>query len=388
MGEYKQIDCLDRNIKFLKFLAVWPTGSGKYYQYYSSLFLIIFVIIYDISYSINLFYIPTQLDYILEDLVLYFTVIATLSKTLTFYFQHDKITKILSIVESDLFQEDSKEAKKIIDDAKKFNIKYWNIVAGISLTSNAAHLTVPLLTYLITGTELQLPVYSCDFLSKNIKDMFIYPLYIYQAIGMNFIVWYNVNTDGIFLGFIRFTIAQLDILDLKLRNIGKFDKDIEDKEEEAIKKLNDCIIHFDGVAKFCDLVQDAFSLTLFIQMGTASMVLCVILFRFTMPAPSLYLVYLVTYMFAMIAQRAVPCWYGTRIIVKSARLAHSVYACDWTPRSQIFKSSMRLLVERVNRPLSIISGKMVVLSLDTLTSIINSAYSFYTLLRHMQSREN
>ncbi|XP_063548841.1 odorant receptor 30a-like isoform X3 [Cydia strobilella] len=72
----------------------------------------------------------------------------------------------------------------------------------------------------------------------------------------------------------------------------------------------------------------------------------------------------------------------------SQQLSQAVYDCDWTAKSRYFKSSLRLFVERANKPVSITAGKMFPLSLTTFTSIMNSSYSFFTLLRHMQSRQN
>ncbi|XP_063548840.1 odorant receptor 4-like isoform X2 [Cydia strobilella] len=106
------------------------------------------------------------------------------------------------------------------------------------------------------------------------------------------------------------------------------------------------------------------------------------------PAPWQYFIFLGSYMFIMILQILVPCWFGTRIQDKSQQLSQAVYDCDWTAKSRYFKSSLRLFVERANKPVSITAGKMFPLSLTTFTSIMNSSYSFFTLLRHMQSRQN
>ncbi|VVC91016.1 unnamed protein product [Leptidea sinapis] len=91
-------------------------------------------------------------------------------------------------------------------------------------------------------------------------------------------------------------------------------------------------------AQFCDLIEEVFSVSLFAQFSVAAGVICVCLFRFTL--------------------------------------------------SRRFKGSLRLFVERANRPLSITGWKMFPLSLNTFSSIMNSSYSFFTLLRHMQSRQS
>ncbi|XP_069362818.1 odorant receptor 4-like isoform X2 [Maniola hyperantus] len=162
---------------------------------------------------------------------------------------------------------------------------------------------------------------------------------------------------------------------------------IASDDSAVITKLNKAIIHYKSVSKFCGLIEEVFSVTLFVQFSMASCIICVCLFRFTLPATVQYYTFLATYMSMMIVQILMPCWFGSRIIDKSCLLSQAIYACDWTPQSRRFKSSMRLFVERANRPLSITGWKTFPLSMTTFTSIMNSAYSFLTLLRNMQSRE-
>ncbi|XP_072938115.1 odorant receptor 67c-like [Epargyreus clarus] len=212
---------------------------------------------------------------------------------------------------------------------------------------------------------------------------------------MHFIMLYDVNIDTFILGLMVFIIAQLEILKEKLTNITPHFNDEAkqsvninkpQRDEMFLLKLNKAVIHYHEVTKFCCLVEEVFSISLFAQFGMASGIICICLFRFTMPAPWQYYIFLATYITVMVVQIMVPSWFGTRIMEKSCALSHAIYSCDWTPRSKEFKSSMRLFVERANRPLSITGWKMFPLSLTTFTSIMNSAYSFYTLLRHMQSR--
>nr|AOE48023.1 putative odorant receptor OR18 [Athetis lepigone] len=389
-----QVDCFERNLKFLKFLSIWPDDNPtRCYKYCSKTFITIFVFLFYILFTINFFFLPRSMDIFINDMMFFFTDCSVLSKVMTFLLMREKINKILDILESDIFQPEDPEEKDIVKRAKDFNKLYWKIVAYISNISNYTNF-LPFILHFVKGTELRFPVCAYSFLTDPLKSMLIYPLYIYQALGITFHMLYNVNVDTFFLGLMVLTIAQLEVLDVRLRkvtDVNKLDGGVNetsnesiDRNKVAVIKINKCIIHFDEVNRFRSLVEDVFSVTLFVQFSMASCVICVCLMRFTMPAPLDYLFFLGTYMIAMILQIIVPCWFGSKIMDKSRQLAFSVYNCDWTTTSRQFKSNMRLFVERTNKPLTITGGKMFCLSLSAFTSIINSAYSFFTLLQQMQ----
>ncbi|XP_072945450.1 odorant receptor 59a-like [Epargyreus clarus] len=395
MKIYKQIDCFSYNLKFWKYLGICPFSiKSPLYKYYSIIFIIFYTITYDVLCAINLYFIPRHIDDFIEELIFFFTEIAEMSKVLTFFFMSGKIKDILNTLESDMFQPETAKGINIIERAKTFNIRYWKIVGAVSTTSYLVHVMSPFLAHLILKVKLILPICSFSFLSDSVKEKFIYPLFFYQCSGMHFVMLYNVNIDTFFLGLMIFLIAQLEILGEKFTVVADCNEILENRSQtdpqridmELIKKLNKAFIHYDEVRKFCNLIQEVFSVTLFVQFSMASCIICICLVRFTMPAPWQYYIFLTTYMFIMIIQIMVPCFFGARIMDKSCLLSQAIYTCDWIPRSKQFKSSMRFFVEHANQPLTIIGWKMFPLSLITFTSIMNSAYSFFTLLRHMQSR--
>lgn len=394
----KQSDCFSINKKFWTAIGLYSTIDSKMYVWYSRTVLFIFIFFYDSMNTLNFYYAPRDMDHFIEELIFYFMELSVISKVLTFILMRESLTTILSMLESEKFEPDTEKGVQIATDAMKFNVKYWRIVAFVSYFSYIVHILSNLIAHFIFSVPLVLPLCSYSFLTDSFKERFLYPLYTYQYLGMHAHIICNLNIDTFFLGLMIFTIAQLEILEDKLVNSTNISQLPISKtgnrnssnlnELQFVKNLNKCVIKYTEISHFCDLVEDFFSITLFVQFGIASCVICVCLFRFTLPASVQYYMFLGSYMFVMTIQIAVPCWFGTRIIVKSSLLSEAIYNCDWTPRPRRFKSSMRLFVERANRPLSVTGWKMFPLSLNTFTSIMNSAYSFFTLLRYMQTREH
>nr|QZH55112.1 odorant receptor 16 [Achelura yunnanensis] len=393
MNSLERIDCFKYNIKFWRILGVWSEPKSRCYAIYSKIFTFVFTFLYVILPTLNLAYIPPVMDVFVEEMIFYFTEVIGMFKVLTLLINHDEIVRILKVLQSNLFYPKSSQNLKNVDKAKIFIIKYWKFIAAVSVTSNLTHVLSPVLVHFILSVKLELPLCHYFFLNENVKESFIYPIYLYQFVGIHAQMWYNVNFDSFILGLMILIIAQLEILDVKLRALTIIDSTTARpkrrqtvNDREFVAKLNEALSHYDELDRFCSLVQDVFSFSLFIQFSLASCVICVCLFRFTLPAPWQYYIFLATYIFVMIVQIFIPCWFGSRIIEKSQLLKLSIYSCDWTPQSRKFKSSLRIFSERVNRPIALTAGKMFALSLGTFTSIMNSAYSFFTLLRHMQSR--
>nr|XP_049692744.1 odorant receptor Or1 [Helicoverpa armigera] len=254
-----QIDCFKIHMKFWKFLAVWPgEDSTPRYKYYSTAFITTYIFIYMILFTINFSFLPKQLDIFIEDLLFYFTDCTVVSKSLTMILKREKIYDLFDMLESDIFQPDDAEGLAIIEKAKKFNKLYWKILTTVSFTSSAAHLS-PIVVHFILGTELELPVCSYGFLSEAFREMFVVPLYLYQGSGIMFHMMYNVNIDSFFAGLMVLTIAQLDVLDKKLRKVtdkdkhedadGETSRQHHDKHREAVRKINQCIIHYEEINK-------------------------------------------------------------------------------------------------------------------------------------------
>ncbi|XP_045492394.1 odorant receptor 4-like isoform X2 [Colias croceus] len=363
-----RLSCFKINKIYWKILGIYPdTSKNLYLSIYSRAFVFIFILGYDILYTINLFFIPRQLDVFIEQMILYLTILVVSSKVLCFIFMEKKIMKLLTILESDLFKTDNEMERQILRKANKFNVKSWKIYAIVSYISNLTHVSSPFIIHLLFSGKLEPPVCGYDFLSDDTKQRFIYPIYFYQSIGMHFHMLNNVNVDTFILGLMIFLIAQLDILQMKMKNItdqSSFLREEPDDETSGIEpkksvidtilKLNKALVHYQDVTEYCYLIEDVFSKALFTQFSIASGIICVCLYRFTL----------------------------------STLVSQAIYQCDWTSQSGRFKSSVRLFMERAQRPLTITGWKMFLLSLSTFTSIMNSAYSFFTLLRHIQTRED
>lgn len=257
-NNHRQIDCFGTNMKYWKCLGIYPSNNMSYfYKIYSNIIITCSILLFVFLTMINFYFLPRKMDIFIEETIFFFTELSVMSKILTFCFMKKQIICLFDILESDIFQPSNKESLTIIKDKRKFIVRFWKLVATVSYTSHLTHIFSPLLAHIFLGVDLVLPVCTYSFLSENFIRTFIYPLYFYQMFGMHCCMLTNLNIDTFILGLLVLAIGQLEILDIRLRNIGiptssvttGANNDIN-IETDSIEELNQCVIHFNEVAKY------------------------------------------------------------------------------------------------------------------------------------------
>ncbi|XP_050362223.1 odorant receptor 49b-like [Nymphalis io] len=202
---------------------------------------------------------------------------------------------------------------------------------------------------------------------------------------------YDVTTDAFINGILFFAITQMKILNHQFRNLktemnSKLSRDAQ--ERIHVMKLKECLRHYDNILTYCSDVQSIINLIMFVKFGLGSMLICVLLCGLLLPQTMESIMFMLFYSSAMILQIFVPCWLGTQLTYQSQELVFAAYNSDWIPRTEPFKRSVKVFMERAKTPIVMIGLKLFPLSLETFTSIMKSAYSFFALLRYMQTRES
>lgn len=256
---YHQIDCFKIHMTILRIIGIWPRENpSRFYVYYSKTFIFLVVMVFLVLYTINFYYLPRELDIIVEEMIFYFMDVTVLSKVLAFAYKRHKIKEMFLMLESDSFQSDSPEEAKIIEKAKKDTVLYWKITAAISIVANIANVYMPFILHMMLPIELEFPVCRYSFITEEYRKILMYPVYFYQSVCISAHMWYNVNLDTFLLGVILLAMAQLDILDLRLRRITNVCTSLNQKrnlinnserEENAFLKLNNCIRHYEKICR-------------------------------------------------------------------------------------------------------------------------------------------
>lgn len=84
-----------------------------------------------------------------------------------------------------------------------------------------------------------------------------------------------------------------------------------------------------------------------------------------------------SYLFALLFEMSLPCYFGNEIILKSDALSYCIFSSDWTGQDLQYKKKMIIFTERLKRPIQISAGKIILMSLTTFTSVMNAIYCSY-----------
>jgi len=86
----------------------------------------------------------------------------------------------------------------------------------------------------------------------------------------------------------------------------------------------------------------------------------------------------------MLLQIFIPTYYGNELSVASNELSMSLFHSGWAKGSKKYKSSMRLFLENIKKPIQISAFGVFRVNLDTFNKVCNGAYSLYAVCQSMK----
>ncbi|XP_049817792.1 odorant receptor 94a-like [Aethina tumida] len=141
------------------------------------------------------------------------------------------------------------------------------------------------------------------------------------------------------------------------------------------------------IISFVSSIEKVFTQIFLVQYLTSIIVICNIGFQLVhVHIQSIQFVNMCFYFMAMIVQLSIYCWNGNEIILKSTATRDACYNSNWIKCGSSIRKMLFIISERSKRPLYLSAGKFSKLSLATFTSVINSSYSYFTLMQRMDSK--
>lgn len=80
--------------------------------------------------------------------------------------------------------------------------------------------------------------------------------------------------------------------------------------------------------------------------------------------------YLIFYQMCMVAQVAMPCYFGNEITIQHERLTGCIFNCGWHLHSTRYGQVAIIFMEIAKRKLTFLAGNWIVLDLDLFVSVI------------------
>lgn len=246
MARYRQIDCFKPHFILLKSIGIWAgKENSRFYACYTIVMLTIFVLVFDILFTLSFINVPADVQIIINELIFYFTEIVVAVKMLVMVLKRKQIISILDMIESDCFQPKNKEEEGLIEEAKKFNTMFFRVIATTSCGSYCLLVFQGILQF--TTERLKLPITNYYFMTDEAKDQYLYYIYTFQMIGIYTHMMTNINVDTLLTGLLKFAEIQIVILGTKLSAIEI--KITINNEDNAVTELKECILHYMEIEK-------------------------------------------------------------------------------------------------------------------------------------------
>ncbi|XP_013134594.1 PREDICTED: odorant receptor 46a, isoform A-like [Papilio polytes] len=328
--------CFTNNVLAWKIFGIWSgPNPNKYYKYFSFIFVNLTLTIFNLFLTINLFYTYNNIENLLHEVIYFFTEITVVAKASMILFWKKEIMIAFDILDSDDFEGNDEKSIEIIEKDVSTYKKIFKFYFYFCNLSYILAIVPGFVDYLL-GNDSEFPISKYNFLGDEIREQYFTLLYFYQSFCIYVHMVYNISVDSLITGFVFLIITQLKVLKYKFKRLNF--------KNRALKRRN---------ASEGSTVNS--------------------------------LLFLLTYITAMVLIIFVPSWLGTQLMYESKDLVTAAYNSDWMNSSKEFKRSIIIFMERTKTPMCVVGMKMFLLSLDTFITIMKTAYSLYTLISRFRN---
>ncbi|XP_071631656.1 uncharacterized protein [Temnothorax longispinosus] len=127
-----------------------------------------------------------------------------------------------------------------------------------------------------------------------------------------------------------------------------------------------------------------FKMTIAMQFVVSTLVVCSNLYQMT-KSTALNTSYLplLLYMFCMLTQIFIYCWYGNEVKLKSTQLLNNIFAMDWITMDRNLKEGLLFIMTRAAVPIEFTSAYVLSMNLDSFVGLLKTSYSAYNILKQV-----
>ncbi|KAJ3663410.1 hypothetical protein Zmor_007676 [Zophobas morio] len=373
MEKFEWKDAIKTNIRMLKLAGLWPPGDDSYklnlYTLYATISLTFFVIIFNLSLTLNIFTVLDDLKAIAS--ILFASITLTIAVLKSYYLTRNmKLLKELMVtINSDLFQPKSPTQRELVEFTLNPWKKAYKMYNSMTMAAFCAWSVAPLTDGSIANHELPFPAWF----PYNYKPSPFYEItFLYQFISMGVTSFINVNIDTLIAALNVYVGAQCQILCDDLRTV------------DLSQQLRGCIKHHKAILTFAEKSNKFFNWIVFVQFFTSVLSIAMAMFQMTMDVPFTTDFFArVFYVTAITIQIFVYCWFGNEVTLQSGNIPSATFESNWIGKPLEVRKSLVLIILRSQKPIKMSALNLFYLSLDTFMTIMRSSYSYFAILQQL-----
>nr|AKI29035.1 odorant receptor 43a-1 [Bactrocera dorsalis] len=184
-----------------------------------------------------------------------------------------------------------------------------------------------------------------------------------------------------FATFSMFGKAALQILQNNLRNLC--DNMKSKTEEELFEILRKNIAYHARIARYVSDFNELVTYMVLIEFLLFSCVICSLLFCINITTSTAEKISIVMYIGTMLYVLFTYYWQANGVLEMSHLVSDAAYEMQWYDCSPRFKRTLLIFIARTQNPLQIRVGQMHPMTMEVFQSLLNNAYSYFTLLHNL-----
>ncbi|XP_075979011.1 odorant receptor 4-like [Anticarsia gemmatalis] len=205
-------------------------------------------------------------------------------------------------------------------------------------------------------------------------------VYLFEIFAGQTCVWIMVGTDLLFSAMASHISLLLRLLKRRLESIGATEGFNEDQYEEILANIK---LH-QRLITYCNDLENAFSLSNFVNIMLSSVNICCVVFVIVLLEP-LVAVSNKLFLGSALIQIGMLCWYADDIFYANADVATASYNSGWYRTNPRCRRALLFLIQRAQKPIAFTAMGFTNITLVTYSAILTRSYSYFALLYTMYS---
>ncbi|XP_005190201.1 odorant receptor 46a-like [Musca domestica] len=369
-----------------RLLALWKlpdTVTERFrllHRFYFYYILFFWVLSFDASCMIQFIANITDLNEVIKVFFIFATSLAVFAKFATIKLKNHLYAELIETIHEPAYRPVNSREVKIFRQTHRLCGTVRNFYLVISLCA----LNVVMLTqYIFDNSELPLSLYN----PINIDTKLRYRLmYLYQYVAVSICCYMNIAFDSISASFMIHIKGQLDILCDRLEHLGM---DQESRDEDITRQLKNCVKYYGDIIHIVRIAENLISFPISIQIACSVLVLVANFYAMSFlsdPGDYANFIKFLIYQLCMLSQIYILCYFPSEVTAKSEEVPYYLYCSNWVYWNRMNRKLTLLMMTRFDIPIRIRSiNPTYTFNLAAFTSIVNSSYSYFALLKRINS---
>ncbi|XP_051860855.1 odorant receptor 46a-like isoform X1 [Drosophila albomicans] len=320
-----------------------------------------------------------QLTVIMQVFFMFATEMSCMVKLLSIRLRRREHAHLLDEMHSSVYRPKTAEETLAFKAAAQMAVNMRNYYGAMSILAAALLLVMQ---WFVDSSALPLVMYEpCDLANSCCY----YSLYMYHLLSLLPTCWLNIAFDSMSQALLNFLRAQLVMLSMRLENLGAALTPLDD--HRIARELRECCVYYARIERLRDMVDGFIKIPGSVQLFCTILVLVSNFYEMSTHAgETAFIMKIVTYQFAMLLQIFIVCYAANEVTYQSSLLGHALYNSEWTTWNKDNRKMCLLMMLRFDDPLWVRTiNHTQSFSLPTFSSIVNCSYSYFALLKRVNS---